>query len=221
MGDGRHNPLRSEEEAFRWVVVIVAGAGVVIAVAVAAGPTAGAIAAAALLGLGAGVVWRGSRGRLPQQTEIARREGDRHRILVIANQTVAGRALLDEIRGRAQGREAEILVVTPALTSQIKHWVSDIDEAVEGAKQRLETSLATLRAAGIEARGEVGDSEPNVAIEDALRTFGADEVIVSTHPPGRSHWLEKGVVERARQEIDLPVTHVVVDLEAEAAARDA
>ena len=69
--------------------------------------------------------------------------------------------------------------------------------------------------AGISARGEVGDSEPLQAIEDALRTFGADEIIISTHPEGRSNWLEKGVVAGARERFAVPITHVVVDLEAE------
>ena len=58
-----------------------------------------------------------------------------------------------------------------------------------------------------------------MAIEDALRTFPADEVIISTHPPDRSRWLERGVVQRARDDVELPVTHVVVDLETEAAVR--
>jgi hypothetical protein len=53
------------------------------------------------------------------------------------------------------------------------------------------------------------------AIEDALRTFQPDELIVSTHPEGRSKWLERGVVDRARERFDLPLTHVVVDLDAD------
>jgi hypothetical protein len=74
-----------------------------------------------------------------------------------------------------------------------------------------------MEAAGIDARGYVGDHhEPQASLEDALREFPADEVIISTHPPARSRWLERGVVERAREEVPLPVTHVVVDLEAEA-----
>ena len=64
------------------------------------------------------------------------------------------------------------------------------------------------------ARGEIGDGDPLQALEDALREFPADEIVVSTHPPGRSHWLEQGVVENARMRFDVPVTHVVVDLEA-------
>jgi len=69
--------------------------------------------------------------------------------------------------------------------------------------------------AGVLARGEVGDADPIQAMEEALRTFGADEIILSTHPPGRSNWLEKGVVGRARESFDVPLTHVVVDLEHE------
>jgi hypothetical protein len=74
-----------------------------------------------------------------------------------------------------------------------------------------------MAAAGLQARGHVGDHhEPNASLEDALRDFPADEVVISTHPPDKSRWLERGVVARARQEVPLPVTHVVVDLEAEA-----
>src|ERR671923_282348 len=86
---------------------------------------------------------------------------------------------------------------------------------IAAVQSGLEAGVARLRQAGVDARGEVGDGEPLQAIEDALRTFGADEIIISTHPEGRSHWLEKGVVTRARERFDVPITHVVVDLEAE------
>src|SRR5262249_18010009 len=64
------------------------------------------------------------------------------------------------------------------------------------------------------ATGEVGDSDPVQAIADAIRTFAPDEIVISTHPEGRSNWLERGVVDGAKERFDLPVTHVVVDLEA-------
>ena len=70
-----------------------------------------------------------------------------------------------------------------------------------------------MRAAGIDARGEIGDGDPLQAIEDALRTFAPDELVISTHPAGRSHWLERDVVGGARERFALPVRHVVVDLE--------
>jgi hypothetical protein len=214
-----HNPLRSEAEAFRFVMTIGAGAAAVIALSLLAGPEFGVVLAAALVGVGVGAAWRSSRGSERPKAEIARGDGNVHRVLVVANETVGGRALLSEIQYRCRGRESEILVVTPALTSAVKHWLSDVDEAIEAASERRADSVRAIEALGLTARGEVGDSDPNVAIEDALRSFPADEVIISTHPPQRSRWLERGVVDRARRDVDLPVTHVVVDLEAEAAAR--
>ena len=137
-------------------------------------------------------------------------------VLVVANETVEGRALLEEIGDRCRNRDCEILLVTPALVaSRASHWASDVDEAIELARQRMELSLIAIDELGLKARGEIGDSDPNVAIEDALRVFPADEIVISTHPQHRSRWLEQGVVERAREEIDLPITHVVVDLRTE------
>jgi hypothetical protein len=212
-----HYPLRSEAEAFRLVVIIGVAAGAVTALALLTRPAVGAILAAALLGLGLGLAWRGARGSEPRLTEIAASPADgRFRILVVANQTVAGKALLGEIRNRARGRDAEILVVTPALTrSQLQHWTSDVDEALAEAELRRERSVQAIESAGLRASSEVGDSDPNLAIESALLRFAANELIISTHPPDRSRWLERGVVDRARRDINLPITHVIVDLEAE------
>jgi hypothetical protein len=213
-----HNPLRSEGDVFRVVVIIGLGAGAVIGLTLLTRPAVGAALLAAEVGLGIGLLWRGARGTLPHQAEVAHREDPTYRVLVVANETVGGRALLAEIRNRCKGRSSEILVVVPALTSsRMEHWASDVDRALEDARERLDESLRRMEAAGVNARGHVGDHhEPDASLEDALRTFPADEVIISTHPPERSRWLERGVVERAREEIPLPITHVVVDLEAEA-----
>jgi len=208
-----HNPLRSEADAFRWVVVIGVGALSVIGLTLLTHPVIGVVWAAALIGFGAGFAYRNSRGSLTRSVELTRGGDGKHRLLVVANETVEGEALLDEIRGRCRNRDCEILVVTPALVgSRASHWASDVDEAIELARQRMELSLIAIDQLGLKARGEIGDSDPNVAIEDALRVFPADEIVISTHPPERSRWLEHGVVERARSEIDLPITHVVVDL---------
>ena len=213
-----HNPLRSEADAFRWVVVIGLGAASIIALALLTRPAIGAAWGAALIGFGAGLLYRSSRGSLPRSVQLSRGGDGRHRILVVANQTVGGKALLEEILNRTRGRESEVLVVTPALAgSRAAHWASDVDEAIELARQRMELSVLAVEQAGLKARGEVGDSDPNVAIEDALRQFAADEIVISTHPPARSRWLEHGVVQRARDDIELPIAHVVVDLEAEQA----
>jgi hypothetical protein len=213
-----HNPLRSEREVFRAVLVVAVAAGAVVVLTVLTRPAIGAALLAAEIGLGVGLLWRAGRGTLPHQAEVSRRDDTVYRILVLANETVGGRALLSEIQNRGKGRTTEILVVVPALTSsRLEHWSSDVDQALEEAGERLDASLATMAQAGLRARGHVGDHhEPNAALEDALRDFPADEVIISTHPPQRSRWLERGVVTRAREEVPLPITHVVVDLEAEA-----
>jgi hypothetical protein len=138
-----------------------------------------------------------------------------HRILVVANETVAGRDLLQEIERRATMGEHEVLVISPALAPRIRFLVSDVDGGIRAAEERMRASVEALTAAGVNARGEVGDSDPILAIEDALSQFAADEIIISTHPRGRSNWLEKRVVPRAEERFDLPLTHVVVDLEAE------
>jgi hypothetical protein len=216
-----HNPLRSEAEMFRVVVIVGIAMALVIAVALIIDPLAGAILFGIELGVLIGVLYTGARGSLPRTADVASSDDGVHRILVVANQTVGGKALLDELRSRVAGESAsEILVVTPPLAgSAAEHWASDIDAGIADAKARLDASVATMKAAGLQVRGQLGDHhDPNQAIEDALGDFAADEIVISTHPPQRSRWLESGVVERARRELPQPVTHVVVDLEAEDAA---
>jgi hypothetical protein len=116
---------------------------------------------------------------------------------------------------KAEGVDEQVLVVVPALNSPLRHWASDEDDARAAAATRLEQSLGRLKEAGVDAAGQVGDGDPLQAMEDALRTFGADEIVISTHPEGKSHWLERGVVEKARERFMVPITHVVTDLEAE------
>ena len=215
-----HNPLRSEAEMFRVVVIVGVAAVPVIVLGLAISPAAGAIALGVELGIGIGLIWQGTRGREPHVAEVAAADDGVHRILVVANETVAGRALLDEIKRHQTGAKNEIFVVVPAMTSsRLEHLAHDVDGAIAEAGERLDHSLAAMRAAGLNVSGRVGDHhDPNAAIEDALREFAADEVIISTHPPERSKWLEGGVVENAERDLPVSVTHVVVDLEAERAA---
>jgi hypothetical protein len=209
------NPFRSEDEAFRFLLRTIAYFALIV-VAALINRWLGLVVFIVLTGV---IVWwlffRGEERR-PVQVAPTRHspEGEK-RILVVANETVGGKKLLDTLRDRAEGVREEILVVTPALNSPLRHWASDEDPARADAQRRLDESLATLRQAGVNARGEVGDSEPLQALEDALRTFAPDEIVISTHPEGRSHWLEKGIVDAARERFAIPITHVVVDLEAE------
>lgn len=143
------------------------------------------------------------------RTEDGAGSRGRRRILVIANRTCPCAELHEVIRSRGPAEELEVLAVAPALNTRLRHWVSDSDDAVAAAAARLDRAVRDLRTAGIEARGEVGDADPMWAIGDSLAVFDADEVIVSTHPPGRSNWLERNLVQRVRERHAVPVTHVV------------
>ena len=133
---------------------------------------------------------------------------DERRILVVADETVVGEELPREIVEKARGLDAEVRVVFPALNTRLRHYVSDVDKARTEAESRLERSLDALGKEGIAARGEVGDSDPVQALQDALATDEADEVIIATRSPSRVNWLEKDIVERAREVSDLPTTYV-------------
>ena len=213
-----HNPLRSEAEVFRLVVVSVVAAALVVALTLITSPIWGILLAAVLVAVGVWFAWRGTRGSEPREIHSRRNPDSTHRILVVANQTAAGQKLLDEIGNRCRGRDCGVMLVSPAMVgSRAEHWASDVDKGMDAARERMARSVAALRRVGVEVRADVGDPDPNMAIEDALRVFPADEIIISTLPPGESRWLEHDVVERTRREVDLPMTHVIVDLDAEAA----
>src|SRR5918992_2486092 len=109
-----------------------------------------------------------------------------HRILVVANETVGGRALIDAVKSHAEqahaeGRPFEVMVVCPQ--NQPKHGYVVYDESVRtAAENRLRTTIEQLRAVGIEATGEVLDPDPYHATMDALHNFEADVIVISTHP---------------------------------------
>jgi len=210
------NPFRSEAEAFRLVIGALVYFGV-IAIAAAVGGRWWALAVFVVLTVAVGlwVFRREARERETVSVPARPRAEDERRVLVVANETVAGAALRDEIRRAVEGAQANVLVVTPALNSPIRHWTSDEDGARAAAEERLGRSVAELERLGIDAHGEVGDADPVQAIEDALRTFDADLIVISTHPEGRSNWLERGVVTSARERFEIPISHVVVDLQAE------
>ena len=205
------SPFRSEAAAFRFLLLTV-GAFALIVLASAISTALGFLAFLALTAAAVAVYLR-QRGpeREREHVESLGSPGER-RVLVVANETVGGEELLSAISTMALQDRTQFHVVCPALNSRLKTFTSDEDPAREAAQQRLDVTLARLASVGIEAAGVVGDGDPLVAIDDAVRTFGPSEIVISTHPPGRSNWLEKGVVESVRARYDVPITHVVVDL---------
>ena len=193
------NPFRSEAEAYRFLIgTVVYFAAIVLATAL--GGRWWGIGVFVVLSVLV-LIWffrREVRERPPATAPAHRGAEDERRILVVANETVVGRALREAVESAAGGGRANVLVVCPALNSPLKHWTSDEDRPAPTAEDRLRRSVAELERLGISARGEVGDADPLQAIEDALRTFGADVIVISTHPEGRSNWLERGVVASAR-----------------------
>lgn len=143
------------------------------------------------------------------------------RILVVANETVGGRTLIDAVRRHAEqahseGRPFQVFVVCPQ--NQPKKGMVVYDESVRSAAEnRLKTTLAQLREAGIEAQGEIMDPDPYSATMDAIEEFHPDTVLISTHPETRSGWLRRDLVERVHDASGLEVEHVVVDLDVERA----
>jgi hypothetical protein len=211
-------PIKSERDAFRLAYGSAAAIGVAIVVGAVAGPLYGVVLiGGAVLGAVAWEVTSKDPERSRPLREAAdsapqRPDGTRYRVLVIANETVVGRELREEIVQRAP-RTPEVRVVCPILPSRAHYLASDIDRELAEAQVRLDRTLAWAGEHDIDAMGRVSTDPPLTAAADELRLFPADELIVSTHPPVRSRWLESGLVERLREELDIPVHHIVVDLE--------
>jgi hypothetical protein len=136
-------------------------------------------------------------------------------LLVIANETIGGRRLLDTIRQRAKIHESvSVRLVVPQ--NRPRHGsVVYVEAARDAAQARLELALAYLLSEGIEATGEVGDADPFSATMDAIDDRKPDEIIISTLPSTTSGWLRRDLVERVAEASGLPVQHVVTDIEAE------
>jgi hypothetical protein len=141
---------------------------------------------------------------------------ERH-VLVVANETVAGRSLIEAVERRRKDGRVRVTVITPVNQPREGYVVYE-DTRRAAAGRRLEHTLKALRSAGIPASGMVVESDPVAATRDALAQLEPppDEIVVSTHPEQRSGWLRRGAVDRIKDVAGpLPVEHVVVDLERE------
>lgn len=124
---------------------------------------------------------------------------DGHRCLVVANQTLGGPDLMAAIRDSIEAGTTRFLVLVPATTGQ--------DVAL--SRVRLQAVVDGLLEEGVDVRGELGASDPELAVHELLRSEPVDEILVATLPPGISRWLRTDLPGRLQRQLHLPVTTVV------------
>jgi hypothetical protein len=132
------------------------------------------------------------------------------KILALVAEPVSADALRTAV-GPDDADDAEVLVVAPALNSRKRFFLADPDPAIERAEEVQEETVERLDDEGIDAAGDTGEEDPMLALQDALATFDADEVVLFTHEGGKQNWLEEGLVEEAGSRLSVPVRHVVVE----------
>jgi biopolymer transport protein ExbD len=137
-------------------------------------------------------------------------DGSPTRLLVVANETVVGKPLIDAVKARAEKGAIEVHVICPQNQPRAG-WVGYGEEARWAAENRLKATLARLQEAGIHATGAIEDPDPYTAVMDELGRADYDEIIISTHPETRSGWLRRDLIQRVKQATRRPVEHVVVD----------
>jgi hypothetical protein len=131
------------------------------------------------------------------------------KVLALVSEPVSGEALKNAIGG-TRAETSEVLVVAPALNTRTRFHLSDVDEAIERAEEVMEETVERMADEDVDAAGDTGESDPLLAIQDALQTFPADRIVLFTHPGADRNWLEEGVVEEARERFDVPVEHILV-----------
>jgi GABA permease len=203
------SPFRSESAAFRFLLITIAAFALIV---VASWIDAWlGLATFLVLTLAAIVLYFRQRGPQPPPEHVEHvGPPDVRRVLVVANEAMGADELTSALGERSLEEKTEFFVVCPALTSGVRAWASDEDPARAEAQRRLDATLARLAEVGIQARGQVGDVDPLVAMEDAVRLFHPDEIVISTHPEDNASWHERDVVAAARERYDVPVDHVIV-----------
>lgn len=206
------NPCTSETDACR----ITFGLAFLVAAAIALGallaPVWGLLAFAA--GVAAAVTYDIAVPQRPWRLRAAAQAphpADGRHVLVVAAEAPAGTELREALVA-GDGARTHLDVVAPVLCSHTHLWTSDCDREVEDARRRLRATLAWAQAQGLDAHGLVGDpNDPLGALEDELRLYGADEAVLVTHAAGRACWVERELLARLRDELDVPLTRAVVD----------
>jgi hypothetical protein len=132
------------------------------------------------------------------------------KILALVSEPIDASALRSALGGDdLEG--AEVLVVAPALNSRRRFILADPDPAIERAEEVQVETVERLGEEGVDAAGNTGESDPLLALQDALATFEADEIVLFTHTGGKRNFLEEGLVDEATERFDPPVRHLIVE----------
>jgi hypothetical protein len=132
------------------------------------------------------------------------------KILALVSEAIDASALQSALGG-GDLEGAEVLVVAPALTSRRRFILADPDDAIGRADAVQEETVEWLEEEGVDAAGGTGESDPLLALQDALATFEADEIVLFTHSGGKRNFLEEGLVDEATERFEPPVRHLVVE----------
>jgi hypothetical protein len=135
-------------------------------------------------------------------------------VLVIANETIGGRPLIETLQRYAAEQETRFVLCVPQTRPRAGYVIYD-DAVFDAAQARVDLAVGFVRSEGIDAVGEVGDPDPYAATMDAVREYDPDAIIISTYPESRSGWLRRDMIERIRDATGLPVEHVVADIDSE------
>src|ERR1700683_2312628 len=137
-----------------------------------------------------------------------------HTVLVVANETLGGRSLIEAVRKRKERGDVRFVLCVPRPRPKAGLVIYD-DAVFDAAQARVDLAMGFVHAEGMDAVGEVGDPDPYTATMDAVLEYEPDEIIISTLPETRSGWQRRDLVERVKQASGLPVEHVVSDPDSE------
>ena len=135
-------------------------------------------------------------------------------VLVMANETLGGRPLLDAVRAQASQGDTRFVLCVPQTRPRAGYVIYD-DAVFDAAQARVDLAVGFVRSEGMDAVGEVGDPDPYAAAIDAVREYEPDAIIISTYPEARSGWQRQDLIDRIRDATGLPVEHVVADIDSQ------
>lgn len=191
----------------RWALVFIPVTIFILALAIVLGGVGltGLTIVSAFVAL---MLFVSSRRDQREPVEVLSSDDATHRVLVVANEGLGGEPLTGALGSRINGGSAHVRVIVPALAGTLDRLAGDVDEEIGRAEADAERLVGEINAAGFDADGLVGDADPTQALEDALKTYPADEVVVVNPPEDHMGRMERAATRRAEDATPLPFTEV-------------